>query len=182
MLSDEKVRELLELKDQMTKKIESHEAEIEFLTSSMDVLDSVLKQSSFTKASSLRAEPRPAERAEVSGTEQPIKGKDGKVIATARITPDRISIVPDGVQLRFETPPFRSFFIERILGGMKSKDEAEVRDGKIREDEVIGFDVNKAGANIGEILVTNYRLQERVREIVDTAGWTMNRMLENLDK
>ena len=58
-LSDEKVREILELKDRITEKIEEHEEEIEFLKRNLDVLDSMIKQTSFTKASSLHSDVNP---------------------------------------------------------------------------------------------------------------------------
>ena len=65
---------------------------------------------------------------------------------------------------------------------MKKKDATEVEDGKIQKESVIDFVINKNGSNIREIIIKNYRQQERIKEIINTAGWSLTRMLENLNK
>ena len=177
-VSDEEIREVLELKDRIAEKIEKHEEEIEFLKKNLEVLDSMIKKTSFTKASALH-----------SGVKSkpdsiPItKGSDGDVIANAYVTPEQVSIVlNENIGLDPETPPFKSFFIDRIIGEMKRKDATEVEDGTIQKESVIDFVINKNGSNIREIIIKNYRQQERVKEIINTAGWSLTRMLENLSK
>ncbi len=172
MEPDEKINEILELKDRITQKLERHEEEAEFLRRNLEVLDSVLGKTSFTKASALRPDAAPDSIPITNGT-------GGGVIANAYVTPGQVSIViGDGVGVDPETPPFRSFFIDRIIGEMKRKDEAQVRDGTIQKESVIGFTINKNGPHIREILIKNYRQQERVKEIINTAGWSLTRMLE----
>ena len=176
--SDEKIQEILELKDRITEKIEKHEEEIEFLKKNLEILDSVIKKTSFTKASSLHSN--------VSSKPDSIpitKGSDGDIIANAYVTPEQVSIVlNEDIGLDPETPPFKSFFIDRIIGEMKRKDATEVEDGRIQKESVIDFVINKNGSNIREIIIKNYRQQDRVKEIINTAGWSLTRMLENLSK
>ena len=50
---EERVRSILEVKEHIAKKIEGHEAEIEMLRRNLDLLDSALTKSSFSKASDL---------------------------------------------------------------------------------------------------------------------------------
>ena len=114
----------------------------------------------------------------------PIKrGNDGKVIANAYITPEQVSIVLDNdVEISADTPPFKSFFLDRIIGEMKKKDSAEAENGKIQKESIIDYIINKNGSDIREIIIKNYRQKERVNELINTAGWSLTRMLENINK
>lgn len=51
--SDEQIRDMLELKEELTEKIIKYREQIEKLERNISVLDTILKQSSFTKASEL---------------------------------------------------------------------------------------------------------------------------------
>ncbi|MDO8640350.1 MAG: hypothetical protein Q7R33_02300, partial [Nitrosarchaeum sp.] len=97
--------------------------------------------------------------------------------------PDQVSIVlEESMEINADTPPFKSFFIDRIIGEMKRKDSAEAENGKIQKDSVIDYIINKNGSDIREIIIKNYRQKERVNEIISTAGWSLTRMLENIKK
>ena len=62
---------------------------------------------------------------------------------------------------------------------MKRKDSSEVQRGKIQPESVIDYVINKNGSQIREIIVRNYRQKERVNEIINTAAWSLTRMIEN---
>ena len=62
---------------------------------------------------------------------------------------------------------------------MKKIDNADVKDGKIDENSVINCVINKNGPSIREIIIKNYRQKERLDEIINTATWSLTRMLEN---
>ena len=97
------------------------------------------------------------------------------VIANAHVTPGRVSITLDeSLEVDESTPPFKSFFLDRIIGEMKRKD-GEAALG----DSAISCVVNKDGTLIREIIVDNYRQRERADEIISTAGWSLNKMLDN---
>ena len=51
--TDEQIQKMLELKESIIDKMAKHQDELDFLQKNLDVLDVVLKGSSFTKASSL---------------------------------------------------------------------------------------------------------------------------------
>ena len=51
--TDEQIQKMLELKEEIVDKMAKHQEELDFLQKNLDVLDVVLKGSSFTKASSL---------------------------------------------------------------------------------------------------------------------------------
>ena len=183
--TDEQIQKMLELKESIIDKMAKHQDELDFLQKNLDVLDVVLKGSSFTKASSLPRSTEPEEekievKEEKAESIQIKKNKDGEVIANAFVTPEKISIIlNEGIGLTDEIPPLRSFFIERIIGEMKKIDSTDVKNGKIDENSVIDCIINKNGPAIREIIIKNYRQKERLDEIINTATWSLTRMLEN---
>ncbi len=189
--SEEQIRDIVAMRDSLAKQIDKHQNAIELLEKNITILDLVLKESSFTKASALgttKTTETPTKNP-VSSTEKlessiPItSGSDGKVIANAYITPDQVSIVlEDNMGINADIPPFKSFFIDRIIGEMKRKDSAEAEIGKIQKESIIDYIINKNGSDIREIIIKNYRQKERVNEIINTAGWSLTRMLENIKK
>jgi len=184
--SEDQIREILELKEWLTDEVEKRRSEIEKLKNNLAILDSVLKQSSFSKASSLK--PSQEKTSSVTTDREssviPIKRTgDNSVIANAHVTAKEVVIVPsDDVKLDIETQPFKSFFLGRIIGGMESKDNLDVQNGKIDQDSVINCIINKDGNTIREILIKNYRERERVNEIINTVTWSFSRMIENSKK
>lgn len=183
--TDEQIQKILELKESIIDKMTKHQEELDFLERNLEMLDVVLKGSSFTKASSLprKEEPKQEIKVETENIPESIpikKNKDGEVIANAIVTPEQVSIIlNEGIGLTDETPPLRSFFIERIIGEMKKTDSVDVKDGKIDESAVIDCVINKNGPSIREIIIKNYRQKERLDEIINTATWSLTRMLEN---
>ena len=189
--TDEQIRKMLELKETIIEKMSKYQDEIDFLQKNLDVLDVVLKGSSFTKASALAKNITKEEEPDILDThedplevkKQIIDSKDGGVIANAFVTPDQVSIVlEDGIGLTPEIPPLKTFFIERIIGEMKKIDDVDVRDGKINKESVIDCIINKNGSAIREIIIKNYRQKERIDEIINTATWSLTRMVENSSK
>lgn len=190
--SEEQIRDIVAMRDSLVKQIDKHQNAIELLEKNLTILDLVLKESSFTKASALstvknsesstKISDAPTDKLEESSI--PItSGSDGKIIANAYITPDQVSIVlEENMEINADTPPFKSFFIDRIIGEMKRKDSAEAENGKIQKESVIDYIINKNGSDIREIIIKNYRQKERVNEIINTAGWSLTRMLENIKK
>ena len=190
--SEEQIRDVVTIKDSLIKQIGKHKNAIELLEKNITILDAVLKESSFTKASVLSTVKTSELSTKISiiSSEKPdensipiTSGSDGKIIANAYITPDQVSIVlEDSMEINADTPPFKSFFIDRIIGEMKRKDFVEAENGKIQKDSVIDYLINKNGTDIREIIIKNYRQKERVNEIINTAGWSLTRMLENIKK
>ncbi|MGH1521535.1 MAG: hypothetical protein ACRBB2_04080 [Nitrosopumilus sp.] len=190
--SEEQMKELLALKENLTTQMDKQQEAIEMLAKNLQLLDLILKESSFTKASQLATTAKEPESQEIKEKQQqsqqtnsiPItQGNDGKIIANAYVTAEQVSIVlDDGVEINADTPPFKSFFLDRIVGEMKKKDSVEAKNGKIQEESIIDYIINKNGSDLREIIIKNYRQKERVNEIINTAGWSLTRMLENVRK
>ena len=178
--SDEEIRNILELKEEITEKIAKCQEEIEKLERSLSTVDTMLKQSSFTKASEIISNSSDTKKEENRISIPITKNSDGTIIANAFVSDDKVSIIlEENVTLSSETPPLKTFFIERIIGEMKKKDGQEVQSGKIRKDDVIDCVINNNGSAIREIIIKNYRQKERVDEIINTATWSLTRMMEN---
>ena len=185
--SEEQVKEIVALKESLIEQINKHQEGVEMLEKNITVLDLFLKNSSFTKASQLEIK---KDEVKPEITEKPVENSipikrvnDGKIIAKAFVTPDQVSIILDNeTTVNADIPPFKSFFLDRIIGEMKKKDTAEAENGKIQKESVIDYIINKNGANIREIIIKNYRQKERVNELINTAGWSLTRMLENVNK
>ena len=183
--SEDQIRDILELKEWLTDEVEKRRSEIEKLKNNLAILDSVLKQSSFSKASSLKPSQEKTHLVvDRDSSVIPIKRTgNNAVIANAHVTAKEVVIIPsDDVKLDMETQPFKSFFLGRIIAGMESKDNLDVQNGKIDPDSVINCIINKDGNMIREILIKNYRERERVNEIINTVAWSFSRMIENSKK
>ena len=88
--SDDQIHDILELKEQLAEKIKKHLEEIEKLEKNISVLDTILKQTSFTKASDLT--PNTEKK---KATVPIIKNSDGTTIANVFVSEDQLSIVLD---------------------------------------------------------------------------------------
>jgi hypothetical protein len=97
---------------------------------------------------------------------RPLKrAKDEFLLANAEVSSGAVIIVPaPGVSLSVNTPPFRSFFLNRILEGMKGKDTEKVRQGALREQEALNYKVEEDNnGQIKRIVINNYRDKDRLQ-------------------
>ena len=112
---------------------------------------------------------------------KPLKrAKDDFLLANAEISPDAVVIVPaPGIDLNANTPPFKSFFLNRILEGMKNKDAEKVSQGALGETDALNYKVEEDGSGIiKQIVINKYREKDRLQEIFNTSAWVFTRMLE----
>jgi hypothetical protein len=106
--------------------------------------------------------------------------KDNLLLANAEVFQNTVEIAPvEGVSLNVNTAPFKSFFLNRILEGMRSKDMEKVSQGQISESESLNYGVEEDDNGlIKRILIINYREKERLIEILKTSTWVFTRMME----
>ena len=191
-LTEGQIKDILTLKESLFEQIEKHQEGIKMLEENITILNSFLKDSSFRKASELGIK-NEVVKTEIVKTEiakKPSENStlikrtnDGKIIARAYVTAEQLSIVlDDEILIDVDTPPLRTFFLDRIIGDMKKRDAAEVENQKIQKESVIDYVINKEGSNIKEIIIKNYRQKERISELIKTAEWSLIRMLENANK
>ncbi len=173
MVDEKHMQIALEMKEQIVNKIEDHQKKIEELERNLEFLDTIVKQSSFTKASSLLGK-------------KIVQNKDEKVVAitngdnivaNAHITKKSmiIKLLPE-IHLNQNVSPFKTFFLDRIIKEMQEKD---VRDGNSESIECM---VNDENDSIKEIVIKNYHSEEREKEIINAASWVLSKMMENVKK
>ena len=186
--SEKQVKDIVALKESLIEQIDRHQESIETLEKNITILNSFLIDSSFTKASQLETKVKVQKDTGIRKKPEinsiPIKrGNEGKIIANAFVTPEQVSIILDNeVEINEDISPFKSFFLNRIIGEMMKKDHVEAENGKIQKESIIDYIINKNGSDIREIIIKNYRQKERVNELINTAGWSLTRMLENINK
>ena len=77
------------------------------------------------------------------------------------------------------TPPFTSFFVERVLAKMQEKDKEDASKGKIDPEKTVSYDIKRDGNIIKEITIRNLR-SERSRELKSSIRWTLEKMYERM--
>ena len=106
--------------------------------------------------------------------------RDNLLLANSDITSANIKITPvENLSLNINVSPFRTFFLNRILDGMKSKDNEKIEHGEIEEAYRLDYQLDTdTGGTIKSITIFNYRERERLQEILSTVTWVMSKMVE----
>jgi hypothetical protein len=197
--SDDDIKNAAEIREWLTKQILEKQDEIEKIKITLSLIDSVLKQGSFKTAANLNLsknhyykrqrgdEEQSESREQVVEETRLIKRlKDNTPVARVHVTSEEVTIIPeDNIKISIETPPFRSFFLNRILQGMKNKDLDKNKQGQLSESDIIIYDITTEDENkdiLKKIRIKNYRDKERINEIFNTAAWVLTRMLDKVDK
>ncbi|MBA3750265.1 MAG: hypothetical protein H0X03_05125 [Nitrosopumilus sp.] len=209
--AEDDIKNAAEIREWLTKLISEKQEEIERIKITLSLIDSVLKQGSFKTAANLNLDKKSfsnpktnivtegikkdnmqyiqknqEEQSQASETRQIKRIKDNSLIAHVEISNERIEIIPmESINFNIETPPFKSFFINRILEGMKSKDMEKVKQGQLSEIDVITFNTipkDDKGNILKKIDIRNYKDKERINEIFNTVAWVFTRMLEKSEK
>lgn len=180
-IDEEIVKELIELRSYLEKRIQSLEEEAEKLKALFKIVDEVIVTRSFRMAESIPvAQPKPS-----TPTEKkegiPLKTASGVLLAEMYTNDSEISIVPaEGLALTVDTPPFQAFLISRILDPMQARDSEAVQRGEITSDKTLSYEVITDGDAIKEIKVKNYGDERRLREIRTASRWTFEKMYEKI--
>jgi len=210
--SDDEIKNAAEIREWLTKLIFEKQNEIERIKITLSLIDSVLKQGSFKTAANLNLNKKPftdekstsiydeskketnnpsfkkgnGESSQLLETRQIKRMKDNTLIAQVEVSKEKIEIIPsESFSFNMDTPPFKSFFINRILEGMKNKDIDKVKQGQLSEMDVISFNTIQKEDNdniLKKIEIKNYRDKDRINEIFNTVAWVFTRMLEKSER
>ena len=189
-LTEDEIKNAAETKNWVESRIMELEEEIERLKSMQEMMDIILRKTSFQPAKDVS---KTGKQEAIAITKQepvtasanfkdirPMKrSKDDLLLANMYISESSVAIIPvSDIIFEISTPPFSSFLLNRIFEGMKFKDQEEVSAGKLKEDEVFNYDIEKDGESIKKIVIKNYGNQSRLTELFNTSVWTFTRMLE----
>jgi hypothetical protein len=188
-LTEDKIKNAAETKHWVESRIIELEEEIERLKSIQDMMDAILRKTSFQPATDISKEGKLKDsttknESVTASTEfkdiRPLKrSKDDLLLANMYVSESAVAIIPvSDITFNVSTPPFSSFLLNRIFEGMKFKDQEKVSAGEMNENKAFSYDVEKDGESIKKIIIKNYRDQSRITEIFNTSAWTFTRMLE----
>lgn len=133
----------------------------------------------------IRPSAPPAEERTAEQQEQgfPIKSKTGEDLGTFIVGESSVRILPrPDLAFSPRTPPFQSFFIDRVIGEMKRKDEMAVDAGSKDPMSIVEHQVLLDGDVIKEIRINNIDEDSRIRELRSSIRWTFERMLEKASR
>jgi hypothetical protein len=196
------VKKAAEMREWLEERIAQAESELIRLKDMQSMVDSILRRTSFVPATELPRSyntpptPKGSPATQVTGTgtksemQPPLsqsaleskelrRAKDSKLMATAVISPDKITIVPSAeVRVSQTIPPFQNFFINRIVKAYETKDQELVSTGKLEAKEALKFGVEETDGIISKVTIENYREKARLNEILNTINWAFTKMLE----
>lgn len=171
---DDQVKKAAELKLWLENRIAELQEETGRLKETLALVDSTLRASTFKPATELMEEAK-----EIPEIRELKRDKGGQVIATASVTSGTVVVEPkQGVTLKADTPPFKSFLVGKILQSMTTNDEKLVSTGKLSKGQELRFEFREENGIISSLVVENYREKNRLNEILNTVAWTFSRMLE----
>jgi len=194
-VGEETERKLAELKKYLENRIRELSEELELLKLSLRMVDEALSKVSFKTAEQLmekkpkEVEAPVVERKEIVAAvpekvsyerEIPILSRDGVLLGKVYVARDHLRIVPEqGMEFDVSSPPFKNFVIAKVLKGMREKDMDRVFNGQLELDKAIEFDYSTDDRNnLKELVVKNYRDENRLREIVNAVRWAFRILYE----
>ncbi len=193
--SEDDIRRAAEIREWLMKEIADKQEEVERLRTTLAIIDNLLKQGSFKAAAHIgfstagsattaqvqqaRQAPRQQQTPTLKSSDKDIRplkrAKDDFLLANAEVSTTAVTLVPaPGVSLNVNTPPFKSFFLSRILDGMKGKDASQ----GVKEPDALNYKVEDDNGIIKSVVINNYRDKDRLQEIFNTSSWVFTRMLE----
>jgi hypothetical protein len=182
----EKIKKIAELRSILEKRVETMETELDGLKTLLDLIDETLIKEGFKRAEiskPVQTAP-PQETPPPSVTQQnkgvPLKTVTGDLLAQLYIEKDLIQIkLAEDKNFDVNTPPFKSFFVERVLAKMQEKDREDAGKGKIAPEKMLSYSIKQDGNTLREISIRNLR-RERSRELKSSIRWTLEKMYEKM--
>jgi len=107
-----------------------------------------------------------------------LKTNSGEPLATF-YTGGRSALVLVASDKKFNVnvSPFKGWFIEKVLEKMREKDEANLRAGVLKQEEVFAYKIQCDGELLIQIQIENVN-PDRVKELKTSLRWTLERVYE----
>lgn len=183
----EKIKKIAKLRAILEKRVEDMETELDGLKMMLSLIDSTLLKGSFKRAEIAK----PLQTSQNQGIIKtalvkqqkkgiPLKTITGDILAQIFTEKDVLQIkLAEDKNFDIKTPPFTSFFVERVLAKMLEKDKEDASKGKLDPDKIVSFDIKQDGNILREITIRNLR-SERSRELKSSIRWTLEKMNERM--
>ena len=182
----EKIKKIAKLRAILEKRVEDMETELDGIKTLLSLIDTTLINEGFKRAEISKPVQAPSKQA----TQQPSVIKQKKGIPLKTVTGDLLAQLyteKDSMQITLaedknfdiSTPPFTSFFVDRVLAKMQEKDREDAGKGKIAPENILSYNIKRDGNLIREINIRNLR-RERSRELKSSIRWTLEKMYERM--
>ena len=182
----EKIKKIAKLRAILEKRVEDMETELDGIKTLLSLIDTTLINEGFKRAEISKPVQAPSKQA----TQQPSVIKQKKGIPLKTVTGDLLAQLyteKDSMQITLaedknfdiNTPPFKSFFVERVLAKMQEKDREDASKGKIAPEKILSYNIKRDGNLIREITIRNLR-RERSRELKSSIRWTLEKMYDRI--
>ncbi len=201
----ERMKDMVALKQRLEKRIARLEAETKELHSSLDVVNSILLEKGFKRGNLKEVEEAATSANELAvevPAEEPFRSRESKpsgyqggepenVIPLKTINEESLAIIyiekdnsihvlPDeSKHFSVNTPPFSNFLVERVLAKMQDKDSELVRLKQLTPDKMFRYNIVREGDLIREIVIMNAD-EERFKELRSSIRWTFDKMYEKM--
>jgi hypothetical protein len=182
----ETIKKIAKLRATLEKRVEAMEAELDEMKTLLSLIDTTLLKESFKRAEiskpvqppQKQETPPPPVVPQKRGV--PLKTVTGDLLAELYPEKDSMQIVlAKDKNFDINTPPFTSFFVERVLAKMEEKDKEDAKEGKLAPENILKFSMKQDGNIIREITLHNLR-RERSRELKSSIRWTLEKMYERM--
>lgn len=194
-IEDKKIKKIAELRTVLEERVTKMKKELEQWQTLLDFVNTTLLKEGFKKAKSVKRVPPmsvPAEEAAPSEapTAQPpvleyekaipLKTVTGQLLADLYVSEDSLRVVlAEDKKFDINTPPFRTFLLERVLAKMQEKDQEASSVGEIPPDKILAYNIAREGDILSEITIRNIG-PDRSRELKSTIKWTLEKMYEKM--
>jgi hypothetical protein len=176
----EKIKKIAKLRAILEKRVETMETELDGIKTLLSLIDETLIKEGFKRAEISK----PVQTAPKQATPQkkgvPLKTVTGDLLAQFYVEKDSIQItLAEDKNFDINTPPFKSFFVERVLAKMQEKDREDASKGKIDPEKILSYNIKQDGNTLKEISIRNLR-RDRSRELKSSIRWTLEKMYEKI--
>jgi hypothetical protein len=176
------IKKIAKLRAVLEKRIKDMEIELDQLKTMLSLIDSKLLKESFKRPqinkNDQKTQASPKLKPKKMGVH--LKTITGDLLAEIFTEKDLTKIVlAKDKAFEITTPPFTSFFIERVLAKMKEKDKEATKTGNLDPEKTITFNVKQEGNLVREIEIWNLR-PDRIRELKSSLRWTLEKMYEKM--
>jgi len=183
----EKIKKIAKLRALLEKRVEDMETELDGLKTLLGLIDTTLLNEGFKRAEiSKPVQTPPKQEAPQPSPIKPqkrgipLKTVTGDLLAQLHIKKDVMQVtLAEDKNFDINTPPFKSFFVERVLVKMQEKDKEDASKGKLDPEKTVSYNIKQDGNILKEITIRNLR-PERSRELKSSIRWTLEKMYERM--
>jgi hypothetical protein len=165
----EDVKELVRISDELERQLQERKSQVAQLEERIRSITNVLNQLGVLPEDS-------AARDMLGSLRTVVRNTSGHPVANIDVNPQLIRITPTGLMpIDTRKPPFRNFFIQRILRRMRDEDGDAVVQGKLSRESAFVFECREDRGLLVELVVRHYGTSQRLERIVDALNWTLDK-------